>query len=53
MLPESSYWLMPSCMVAKAAPKATTVMSLARCISASSAADLIERQPTVTGSALR
>ena len=52
MLPERSYWVIPSRRVAKAALNAASVMSLARCISASSAADLNIRQPAVTGVAL-
>ena len=47
-LPNSNC-VMPSASVANAALYASMVMSLARCISAISAGDLIIRQPAVTG----
>ena len=47
-----SYWVIPSWNSAKVVRRAAIVMSLARCISAISAADLIIRHPAVTGSAL-
>ena len=48
----SSRCVMPSRSVANAALYAAIVMSLARCISAISAGDLIIRHPAVTASAL-
>ena len=49
MLPPSSPCVMPSRSVESAALNAAIVMSLACCISAISAGDLIIRQPAVTG----
>ncbi len=51
MLARRSSCVMPSRKVANAARNASMVMSLAFCISANSVADLIIRQPAVTGSA--
>ena len=48
----NSRGVIPSSSAAMLARKASYVMSLAFCISASSAADLIIRQPAVTGSAI-
>ena len=49
MLLPSSPCVMPSCIVASPALYAASVMSFAYCRHAMSAADLIVRQPAVTG----
>ena len=49
MLPPSSPCVMPSRSDARPALKAASVMSIAYCMFASSAGDLIIRQPAVTG----